>query len=127
MKSYIVTIAFVVTLGLLQTLAQVDTARVQPPQPPDPSVPTSTQPQLPQATDYNSTDPLIRIRLDAVPSPMRKNLQRYQSSGWEQSPIYQNSKTNEYMIDIRSGDSIRTFRFDNAGNPVNVNSPTKDF
>jgi hypothetical protein len=86
-----------------------------PPRKPDP---TAQQQQL-STHDYNDADPLIRIRMDAIPSPLRKTLKGSEYSGWEESPLFKNKKTLEYLIDIRSGDSLRTFRFDKFGNPIN--------
>jgi len=69
---------------------------------------------------------LIQIRMDAVPSGLKKTLMGPEYRGWENSTIFQNGKTFEYSIDIRSGDSLKTFRFDRFGNPLNPNTPVKD-
>ncbi|MBT1703904.1 hypothetical protein [Chryseosolibacter indicus] len=123
MKYRLLISGLLMIMGLTSAFAQQDSVHLQPPRRPDPNIPTSTQPSIPQTNEYNSTDPLIRIRFDAVPSSLRRNLEGTQYQGWEQSEIYHNKKTNEYSIDIRSGDSIKSYRFDRYGNPVNVNSP----
>ena len=76
-----------------------------------------TQPAIP-ADYYNNADPLIRVRIDAIPSPLKKILQGSEYSGWQESPVFRDRKTSEFLIDIRSGDSLRTFRFDKYGNPL---------
>jgi hypothetical protein len=76
-----------------------------------------TQPAIP-ADYYNNADPLIRVRIDAIPSPLKKTLQGSEYSGWQESPVFRDRKTSEFLIDIRSGDSLRTFRFDKYGNPL---------
>lgn len=118
------------TIFLMCTTAsafgQVDTLPAStPPKRPDPTIPTSTQPQLPPA-DHTSLNPLIRIRIDEAPSTMREILQREGYQGWETAPIYLDRQRLEYSIDIRSGDSLRTFKFDKSGYPLNVNYPYKD-
>jgi hypothetical protein len=110
--------------------AQQDTTdkeEVAKPLPPDPSTPAGSQVQIPPAADnYKNTNPLVRIRLDAIPSGLKKSLEGDRYRGWEKDGVFQNPKTLEYSIDIRSGDSLKTFRFDKFGNPLNPNTPTKD-
>jgi hypothetical protein len=131
MKScFILSIMLVVTI--LFANAQQDTSRTDTtehivvPKRPDPLPPVSGQPPVPPSDAYNSTDPLIRIRMDAIPSALKRTLEGEQYRGWESSTIYQNQKTYEYSIDIRSGDSLKTFRFDRVGNPLNPHTPSKD-
>ena len=118
-------------VAVLGAKAQVDSARIdtmsseRPLRPHDVDV-VDEQPPQPSNDNYNNADPLIRVRLDAIPSSMRRTLQGGGYSGWDQLPIYQDKNTLEYSIDIRSGDSLKTFRFDKFGNPVNVNSPDQD-
>lgn len=81
MKNCIYITTLIMIVGVASAFAQQDSAHLQPPQRPDPNVPTSTQPSIPQTNDYNSTDPLIRIRLDAVPSSLKRNLRGSQYEG----------------------------------------------
>jgi hypothetical protein len=97
--------------------AQDDSTHVQPLKP-EPVPTVDPQPQIPPPDTYRNTNPLIRIRLEAIPSALRKTLGDSRYRGWERSELYQDSKTLDYSIDIRNGDSIRTFRFDRFGNAL---------
>jgi hypothetical protein len=123
MKSLILIPAFLL-LGYGHTcLAQQkdDDTTVTEKRPLKPVPASSPTPQLPPANDYQSTDPLIRIRLDAIPPKMKKNLESSDNyNGWQGSPVYRNRDTRGYSIDIRSGDSLKTYRFNEAGEPSEV-------
>jgi hypothetical protein len=112
-------IIFISAASVLSTLcsAQDDSTVVQPLKP-EPVPTVDPHPQIPPTGDYRNANPLVRIRLDAVPSALRKTLADKPYAGWEKSQLYQDSKTLNYSIDIRSGDSIRTFRFDRFGNAL---------
>jgi hypothetical protein len=116
MKNISLTVLFSVLSFVVAAQHKADTTeRINFP-PAKPEV-TNTQPSIP-ADFYNSVDPLIRVRLDAIPSPLKKTLEGSEYSGWQESPVFRNRKTSEFLIDIRSGDSIRTFHFDKFGNPL---------
>jgi hypothetical protein len=85
---------------------------------PDPSKPSDAQPAIPENNPDRDVNPLIRIRMDGIPFRMRRALEAQKYDGWDQSSVFQNSKTFHYSIDIRHGDSIRTFSFDRIGNPI---------
>ncbi|HYC84629.1 MAG TPA: hypothetical protein VEB86_05375 [Chryseosolibacter sp.] len=129
MRKHMILVAIAASFVLganAQDSMRVDTSHHLPHRRPDPSPPSSTQQQIPPSDNYRSTDPLIQIRMDAVPSGLKKTLMGPEYRGWENSTIFQNGKTFEYSIDIRSGDSLKTFRFDRFGNPLNPNTPVKD-
>src|SRR5688572_13610218 len=104
-----------------QDTTRFDTIQQNKPMRPDAPIPSSSQPTVSPSDDYSNTSPLLRVRTDAIPSSLRHTLSEDRYRGWDQSPIYHDNKTQEYSIDIRSGDSIQTFRFDRYGKPVTEN------
>jgi hypothetical protein len=109
---------FVVSAAKAQIPTQSDSGRIDhPPRRPDPTPATGSQPQLNQDVSQ-STDPLIRVKIDAIPAAMRKILENNEYRGWQKSGVYQDGRSSEYVVDIRRGDSIQTFRFDRSGMPV---------
>jgi hypothetical protein len=112
-------VVFIFMLGAISTFGQVksdvDNEReILPPKKPDL---TGTQQQY-TSDYYNSGDPLIIIRKESIPASMRKTLEEKEYLGWENSPIFRDRRSQEYLIDIRSGDSLRTFRFDKSGSII---------
>jgi hypothetical protein len=106
---------------------QIDTVKkIQPLKLPDPSPANSTVPSLNNNANQYATDPMIKIPIDDLPSSMRKTLEDEQYSGWQNSPVYRNSKTNEFSIDIKKGTQTKTYRFDKSGKPIHPDSPDRD-
>jgi hypothetical protein len=109
-------LVYVLILGAITTFGQVkpDVGNERESLPPKKPDLTGTQQQY-TSDYYNSGDPLIIIRKESIPASMRKTLERKEYLGWENSPIFRDRRSQEYLIDIRSGDSLRTFRFDKSG------------
>jgi hypothetical protein len=132
MKKHLILSVMLVLTTVAAARAQRDTTatdttdRVGPGKRPDPALPSTPVPPVPPRDAYKSVDPLVQIRLDAIPSGLKRTLMGPEYRGWENATIFQNSKTFEYSIDIRSGDTLKTFRFDKFGNALNPNTPSKD-
>jgi len=72
----------------------------------------TTQPS--PSTSWNNEDKIIIVN-DDIPPSLRVTLQGDQFKGWENSTIFQNRKTNEYMIEIRDGSNAKVYYFDKDG------------
>ena len=72
----------------------------------------TTQPS--PSTSWNNDDRIIIVNED-IPAGLRVTLQGDQFKGWENSTIFQNRKTNEYMIEIRDGSNAKVYYFDSEG------------
>jgi hypothetical protein len=108
---------------------QIDTDTVRKAAPlklPDASPANSTVPSLNSSSNQYTADPMIKITIDDVPASMRKTLEEEQYSGWQHSPVYRNSKTNEYSIDVRKGTQTKTYRFDKNGKAIHPDTPNDD-
>lgn len=55
------------------------------------------------------------VTTDDMPTSLRMTLEDDQYEGWENSTVYRNRNTNEYMVEIRDGSSSKTYYFDKDG------------
>jgi hypothetical protein len=78
-----------------------------------------------QASNQWKNEDRIVVRTNEIPESLQVTLHGDEYKGWENSTIYRNRSTNEYMIEIRDGSSTRTYYFDKDGNAIK-NSRTKD-
>lgn len=126
MKTIAITIAAL--LSVFEAVAQQDTisgdSSVVSPKP-GTDFRRRPEPQA-RSEEFRSNDAMIRVRADALPLALKRRLEADTYKGWENSPVYIDRKTDEYSIGIPSGDTLRTFRFDRFGNPVNPHTPIKD-
>ena len=77
-------------------------------------VPQPTSPAR-QANEYREEDRSL-IQPDQLPAILKETLKDPRYSGWENSSLYQDRITGDYMIEIKNGsESSRTYRFDKAG------------
>jgi hypothetical protein len=130
--------------------------RIQPPsstkpqsQYPQPQLPYSqpqiqpqpNQNQIPQTPSQYRRDDMKVIPQDQLPESLRQTLRGTQYQGWEQSTIYQDPATGEYLLDIsiptvtpnntnpnatqnRSENPARTYRFDRYGKVIKDQNKT---
>lgn len=160
MKTVIISVASSILLGVTIANAQQDTtntgintprpANTQQPQYPQPQYP---QPQYPQP-QQNQQDPqrpaqfrrddMIVIPQDQLPESLRETLRGTSYKGWEQSTIYQDPTTGEYLLDLRTtgtpatnntnsnvnqnntgnNNSLQTYRFDRYGRVIKDKNKT---
>lgn len=95
----------------------------------DQSVSGTTGSTSSQDTELQSTDPSVNtnawktedrvlIRTNDLPSSLLITLGDPMYRGWENSSVYRNRTTSEYMIEIRDGSDTRTYYFDKDGKAV---------
>jgi hypothetical protein len=61
---------------------------------------------------------LIKLKTADIPSSLRQTLQKSKYKGWENSMIYKQKSTNEYIVEIMENGKARTYRFDENGEPL---------
>lgn len=73
---------------------------------------------IPQEDDANYSKDQVRITSKQIPAAVIRTLESdIQYEGWETATIYKNKAGNVFTVEIRNGDTTRTFRFDAAGRP----------
>jgi hypothetical protein len=75
-----------------------------------------TQPSQ-QSNAWLAEDRII-ILSDDIPTSLRLTLEDEKYLGWENSSLYRNRKTNEYMIEIRDGSNAKVYYFDKDGKVI---------
>jgi hypothetical protein len=60
----------------------------------------------------------VKVRVQDVPAPLRRTLQRDEYKGWQNSTIYHDKSTDRYSLEISDGTTTRTYRFDKKGNRI---------
>jgi len=61
---------------------------------------------------------LIKLKSSDIPASLRKTLQKSKYKGWENSMIYKQKSTNEYLVEILENGKAKTYRFDENGEPL---------
>ena len=69
-----------------------------------------------ESNAWKSEDRVV-VTSEELPSSLRLTLDDDQYEGWENSTMYRNRTTNEYMIEIRDGSSSKIYYFDKDGKP----------
>jgi hypothetical protein len=154
MKKIVLSIAgsFLLCTGIVQ--AQQDTTRTnnrtqqrpvtQQPQPVPQPQPQVQQQQNPQQPNQYLRDDMRVLKQDQLPESLRQTLRGTEYKGWEQSTIYQDPTTGEYLLEMNTpivtpnntnpspatsqdqsgNNSPRTYRFDRNGRVIeNKNKP----
>jgi hypothetical protein len=73
----------------------------------------STDQQQP-STQWRTED-RVMVTSSEIPASLRVTLADDQYKGWENSTIYRNRTTNDYMIEIRDGSDSKVYYFDKDG------------
>lgn len=60
----------------------------------------------------------VIVSTGEIPVHLRTTLSDKKYEGWEKSSIYRNRSTNEYLVEIRNGDEVRTYYFDKDGKAI---------
>jgi len=79
--------------------------------------PAQQQPQQ-QSNQMTQKKDLVKVQSTDVPASLRKTLEDPMYVGWENSTIWRNKTTDEYTIEVLSGNTTKTYRFDKAGKPI---------
>ena len=69
------------------------------------------------AAEWSKEDRVV-ITTNDLPSSLLITLGDPMYKGWDNSTVYRNRKTNEYMIEIRDGSDTRTYYFDKNGKAI---------
>lgn len=64
------------------------------------------------------TEDKVVIMATEVPQSLRITLADDKYKGWENSTIYRNRSTNEYLVEIRDGSDVTTYYFDRDGKAI---------
>lgn len=78
--------------------------------------------KMDQSAQWKNED-RVMVSSSEIPVMLRTTLSEDKYKGWENSSIYRNKSTNEYMIEIRDGSAARTYYFDKNGNAINQSQP----
>lgn len=76
---------------------------------------TETTIQTQQPSQAWRAEDRVIILADDVPASLRLTLDDDKYKGWENSTLYRNRNTNEYMIEIRDGSNAKVYYFDKDG------------
>jgi len=77
------------------------------------------------STSWRAEDRVVIVSSD-IPASLRVTLEDDTYRGWENSTIYRNRETNEYMIEIRDGSNSRIYYFDKDGKALQISGPDDD-
>lgn len=64
---------------------------------------------------------LIKLKASEIPASLRQTLQKPKYKGWENSMIYKQESTNEYILEILENGKAKTYRFNSEGEPLKKN------
>ena len=80
----------------------------------------TTKPQTQSQSSYNTQVPkdYITMKVDDVPSSLRTTLRGDEYTGWESGTFYQNKSSNQYLVQIGSGNDTKSYYFDRNGKRV---------
>jgi hypothetical protein len=88
------------------------------------STETTITTEQPSAS-WRAEDRVVIVNSDIPPS-LRITLEDDMYLGWENSTIYRNRQTNEYMIEIRDGSNSKIYYFDKDGKALQISGPDDD-
>jgi hypothetical protein len=108
MKKLMLSFASLLIVGLVAVNAQYDTTK-RPTQ--------GSQPQQ-QNNQMNQKKDLVKVKTADLPASLRKTLEDPMYIGWENSTIYRNKTNEEYTVDIMTGNTFKSYRFDKNGRPL---------
>ena len=111
MKKLMLLCAGFMLVGLIAANAQSSDTTKRPAK-----APTTQSPQ--QSNQMTQKKDLIKVQTAEVPAPLRKTLEDPMYVGWENSTIWRNKTTDEYTIELMSGTTTKTYRFDKTGKPI---------
>ena len=113
MKTLLFICASFVLAGVVTVNAQSSDTSKRPTRSSTPAVqPTPQQPSNQMKKD------VVIVKSTEVPASLRKTLEDPMYVGWENSTIWRNKTTDEYTMEMMSGTTMRTYRFDKTGKPI---------
>jgi hypothetical protein len=82
----------------------------------------STETTSQQPSNAWRTEDRVIVITDEIPAGLRATLNDDKYKGWENSTIYRNRKSNDYMIEIRDGSNAKVYYFDKDGEVISDTS-----
>jgi hypothetical protein len=83
-----------------------------------PSKAPATQPAPQESNQMTQKKDMVKVQTADVPASLRKTLADPMYVGWENSTIWRNKTTDEYTVELLSGNTTKTYRFDKSGKPI---------
>lgn len=83
-----------------------------------PSKEPATQPTPQPSNQMTHKKDLVKVQTTDIPASLRKTLEDPMYVGWENSTIWRNKTTDEYTVELMSGTTTKTYRFDKTGKPI---------
>jgi hypothetical protein len=117
----------ILTLSILLTIqgAAQQIPEVQDPVPSEDSQSVVIQPPIPNRQSPRHTErvefapeDIVRLQSVEVPPALRKTLDNAEYEGWENGIIHRNIISNEYKVEIQRLQEVRTYYFDQNGEPI---------
>ncbi|AYB33005.1 hypothetical protein [Chryseolinea soli] len=64
------------------------------------------------------TKDMVQITAMDIPASLRSKLQGSRYKGWENATFYRSQNYEGYVVEMKDGEKIKTFRFDGNGRPI---------
>jgi len=77
---------------------------------------TTQSPEAAPSQDY--TADMVKIKSTELPDAVKQTLGAPQYAGWETAPLYRSKNNDLYVVELKSGNESKTFRFGADGKPV---------
>ena len=92
--------------------------------PPQPSVPQEQNPAPANGEPKSEQkEDRMEVKKEMLPPLLLEALKEEKYSGWEDSPIYYEKNTDQYILHVTKDNSTQTFRFDKEGEPITTDKP----
>lgn len=82
-------------------------------------VPSLPQGQYGTPGDDDEKEDRVEVRRENLPGKMTDALERFDKfDGWEESPVYFETNSDQFIVTVVRDNSTQTFRFDKEGNEI---------
>jgi len=112
MKKLMLLCAGFILVGLISANAQSSDTTKRPSKAPASQTTPEESNQMTQKKD------MVKVQTTEVPASLRKTLEDPMYVGWENSTIWRNKTNDEYTVELLSGNTTKTYRFDKTGKPI---------
>lgn len=111
MKKLLFICASVMLAGVIASHAQSSDTTKRPSR-------SETMQSTPEQPSNQMKKDVVAVKPTEVPASLRKTLEDPMYVGWEKSTIWNNKTTGEYTVEMMSGTTMKTYRFDRTGKPI---------
>jgi hypothetical protein len=78
-------------------------------------------------TDFYPNENVVKVSYETLSKKFKKGVSKIdQFAGWEKSPIYFDKNTNRYLIEMREGNDIKIYGFNENGRPVTYDEVSRN-